>query len=65
MLKFSSMLAWKLKVMKYYSSGADLAKDMGVSLSVIEKAHEDHFQAAKKTETHPNDGPEAPYHTFS
>ena len=75
-LKFSSMLAWKLKVMKYYSSGADLAKDMGVSLSVIEKAHEDHFQAAKKTETHPNDGPfpaypsgkcwdEAPYHTFS
>ncbi|CAE7811895.1 osm1, partial [Symbiodinium microadriaticum] len=37
-------------VMKYYSSGADLAKDMGVSLSVIEKA-------AKKTETHPDDGP--------
>ena len=29
------------KVMKYYSSGEDLAKDMGVSLSVIEKAHED------------------------
>ena len=49
--------ACKLKVMKYYSSGADLAKDMGVSLSVIEKAHEDHFQAAKKTETHPDDGP--------
>ncbi|CAE7209440.1 osm1 [Symbiodinium sp. CCMP2456] len=44
-------------VMKYYNSGADLAKDMGVSLSVIEKAHEDHFQAAKKTETHPDDGP--------
>ena len=68
--------ACKLKVMKYYSSGADLAKDMGVPLSVIEKAHEDHFQAAKKTETHPNDGPypaypsgkcwdEARYHNFS
>ncbi|CAE7701070.1 osm1, partial [Symbiodinium sp. CCMP2456] len=49
--------ACKLKVMKYYNSGEDLAKDMGVPLSVIEKAHEDHFQAAKKTETHPNDGP--------
>ena len=75
-LLVSSMLTCKLKVMKYYSSGADLAKDMGVSLSVIEKAHEDHFQAAKKTETHPNDGPfpaypsgkcwdEARYHNFS
>ncbi|CAE7158773.1 osm1, partial [Symbiodinium pilosum] len=44
-------------VMKYYSSGEDLAKDMGVPLSVIEKAHEEHFQAAKKTETDPDGGP--------
>ena len=43
--------------MKYYSTGEDLAKDMGVSLSVIEKAHEDHFQAAKKTESNPDGGP--------
>ena len=35
----------------------DLAKDMGVPLSVIEKAHEEHFQAAKKTETDPDGGP--------
>ena len=46
-----------IEVMKFYESGADLAKDMGVSLSVIEKAHEDHFQAAKKTETNPDGGP--------
>ena len=43
--------------MKFYESGAELAKDMGVSLSVIEKAHEDHFQAAKKTESNPDGGP--------
>ncbi|CAE7363127.1 osm1 [Symbiodinium natans] len=48
-------------VMKYYGSGADLAKDMGISLSVIEQAHEEHFQAAKKTETHPDDGPYPAY----
>eukprot|EP00437_Effrenium_voratum_P001422 CAMPEP_0181428878 /NCGR_PEP_ID=MMETSP1110-20121109/16909_1 /TAXON_ID=174948 /ORGANISM="Symbiodinium sp., Strain CCMP421" /LENGTH=501 /DNA_ID=CAMNT_0023552125 /DNA_START=62 /DNA_END=1563 /DNA_ORIENTATION=+ len=43
-------------VMKYYNSGDDLAKDMGVSLSVIEKAHEDHFQAAKMMEKDPEGG---------
>ncbi|CAK9029274.1 unnamed protein product [Durusdinium trenchii] len=43
-------------VMKYYGSGADLAKDMGVALSVIEQSHEDHYQAAKKTEKDPDGG---------
>ncbi|CAK9008235.1 unnamed protein product [Durusdinium trenchii] len=43
-------------VMKYYSSGEDLAKDMGVDLSVLEQSHEEHYQAAKKTETHPDEG---------
>jgi len=43
-------------VMKFYNSGADLAKDMGVQLSVIEQAHEDHYQAAKKTEKDPDGG---------
>merc|ERR1711933_87031 len=43
-------------VMKYYPSGADLAKDMGVPVSVIEQTHEEHYQAAKKTEKDPNGG---------
>jgi len=45
------------QVMKYYSTGGDLAKDMGVELSVIEQTHEEHYQAAKKTETQPDAGP--------
>ena len=47
--------------MKFYGSGEDLAKDMGVPLSVIEQAHEDHFQAARKTETDPDGGPYPAY----
>merc|ERR1711904_326931 len=43
-------------VMKYYESGADLAKDMGIALSVLETAHEAHYQAAKKTEKDPDGG---------
>ena len=43
--------------MKFYSSGEDLAKDMGVALEVIEQTHEEHYQAAKKTETQPDAGP--------
>ena len=42
--------------MKFYSNGEDLAKDMGVPLSVIEQSHEDHYQAAKKTEKDPDGG---------
>merc|ERR1712183_714527 len=30
--------------------------DMGVSVSVLEKTHDDHFQAAKKTEKDPDGG---------
>ncbi|CAE7639676.1 osm1 [Symbiodinium sp. CCMP2456] len=44
------------EVMKYYNCGEDLAKDMGISLSVIEKAHEDHYQAAKMMEKDPEGG---------
>merc|ERR1712228_253271 len=43
-------------VMKYYESGADLAKDMGVPLSVLEEEHEKHFQSAKKQEKDPDGG---------
>jgi len=44
-------------VMKFYENGAKLAQDMGVNLSVIEDAHENHYQAAKKTEKDPDGGP--------
>merc|ERR1711972_336715 len=43
-------------VMKFYASGEALAKDMGVPLSVLEETHEEHYQAAKKTEKDPNGG---------
>merc|ERR1712151_1305244 len=43
-------------VMKFYESGAALASDMGVPLSVLEETHEGHYQAAKKTEKDPNGG---------
>eukprot|EP00405_Crypthecodinium_cohnii_P025458 CAMPEP_0206489994 /NCGR_PEP_ID=MMETSP0324_2-20121206/43702_1 /ASSEMBLY_ACC=CAM_ASM_000836 /TAXON_ID=2866 /ORGANISM="Crypthecodinium cohnii, Strain Seligo" /LENGTH=1124 /DNA_ID=CAMNT_0053970041 /DNA_START=42 /DNA_END=3416 /DNA_ORIENTATION=+ len=43
-------------VMKYYQNGEALAKDMGVSLSTLEETHEQHYQAAKKTEKDPDGG---------
>merc|ERR1712232_678254 len=43
-------------VMKFYESGAALAQDMGVPVSVLEQTHEEHYQAAKKMEKDPNGG---------
>merc|ERR1712228_561459 len=43
-------------VMKFYESGEALAADMGVALSVLEKTHDEHYQAAKKTEKDPDGG---------
>merc|ERR1719471_843618 len=43
-------------VMKYYESGKALAADMGVSLEVLQQTHEEHYQAAKKTEKDPDGG---------
>merc|ERR1712151_692713 len=43
-------------VMKFYESGAALAQDMGVPVSVLEETHEGHYQAAKKTEKDPSGG---------
>merc|ERR1711920_834025 len=43
-------------VMKYYESGADLAKDMGVSLQTLVDTHDGHYEAAKKTEKDPDGG---------
>merc|ERR1712117_67764 len=44
-------------VMKFYQSGAALAEDMKVPLSVLEQTHDEHYQAAKKTEKDPDGGP--------
>merc|ERR1711874_305610 len=43
-------------VMKYYPSGADLAKDMGVDVQVLIDSHQAHYEAAKKTEKDPDGG---------
>merc|ERR1711988_1739167 len=43
-------------VMKYYASGADLAKDMGVSVDTLVATHNAHYEAAKKTEKDPDGG---------
>merc|ERR1719158_712299 len=42
--------------MKYYASGADLAKDMNIPVSVLEQTHDGHYEAAKKTEKDPDGG---------
>jgi len=44
-------------VMKFYQNGAELAKDMGIPLQTLIDEHEQHFQAAKKTEKDPDGGP--------
>jgi flavocytochrome c len=44
-------------VMKAYASGQALATDMGISIDVLVKTHEEHYQAAKKTEKDPDGGP--------
>jgi len=43
-------------VMKYYESGAALAKDMGIDVQVLVDEHNQHFEAAKKTEKDPDGG---------
>merc|ERR1712178_436331 len=48
-------------VMKYYSNGEELAKDMGVPLQKLVDTHDQHFNAAKKTEKDPDGGPHPAY----
>merc|ERR1740120_356308 len=43
-------------VMKFYQNGEALAKDMGVPVSTLEQTHDEHYQAAKKTEKDPDGG---------
>merc|ERR1740127_44107 len=42
--------------MKFYESGADLAKDMGVPLQTLVDTHDAHFAAAEKTAKDPDGG---------
>merc|ERR1719163_2032226 len=48
-------------VMKFYPDGKALAADMGVPIKVLEDTHEQHYQAAKKTEKDPDGGPHPAY----
>jgi len=48
-------------VMKFYSSGAELAKEMGVSLDLMSKEVQAHYEAAMKQEKDPNGGPYPAY----
>jgi len=43
-------------VMKYYASGADLAKDMGVPLQTLVDTHQVHYEASVKTAQDPDGG---------
>jgi flavocytochrome c len=43
-------------VMKYYESGAALAKDMGIDVQVLCDEHQKHYEAFKKTEKDPDGG---------
>merc|ERR1712172_250649 len=43
-------------VMKFYESGTDLAKDMGISVDTLVTTHNGHYEAAKKTEKDPDGG---------
>merc|ERR1719236_126583 len=60
--KASDEIIWHCKhytgrgVMKYYQTGADLAKDMGVPVAKLEAAHEAHYQASQKAAKDPEGG---------
>merc|ERR1711972_515766 len=43
-------------VMKFYESGAELAKDMGVPLKTLEDAHQQHYEASQKAAKDPEGG---------
>lgn len=53
---FDLRIIWHAKhytgrgVMKFYPTGEDLAKDMGVPLQTLIDTHQKHFEAAKKQE---------------
>jgi len=58
----SDEISWHCKhytgrgVMKFYENGGDLAKDMGIPLQTLIDTHDQHYEAAKKTEKDPDGG---------
>jgi len=60
--KASDEIIWHCKhytgrgVMKFYENGGALAKDMGIPLQTLVEEHDQHFEAAKKTEKDPDGG---------
>merc|ERR1712027_30659 len=42
--------------MKFYENGEALAKDMGIDVQVLIDSHDQHYNAAKKTEKDPDGG---------
>merc|ERR1719181_1690875 len=48
-------------VMKFYASGEELAKDMGIPVQKLIDTHQGHFEAAKATEEDPDGGPYPAY----
>merc|ERR1719230_2259173 len=43
--------------MKQFNSGVELAQEMGIDVSVLERTHDIHFEAASKMAKYPDDGP--------
>merc|ERR1739848_396034 len=43
-------------VMKFYASGADLAKDMGIPVQVLIDTHQQHYEASQKAAKDPDGG---------
>jgi len=58
----SDEISWHCKhytgrgVMKFYENGEALAKDMGIDVQVLIDSHDQHYNAAKKTEKDPDGG---------
>merc|ERR1719491_1851021 len=58
----STEILWHCKhytgrgVMKFYESGEALATEMGIPVAALEKTHQEHYEAAKKTEKDPDGG---------
>ncbi|CAK9023853.1 Putative fumarate reductase, partial [Durusdinium trenchii] len=50
--------------MKFYQSGEELCKDMNISVSTLEKTHQEHFEAAKKQEITEKDPEGGPYPAY-
>merc|ERR1719487_1403989 len=42
--------------MKYFETGVDLAKEMGIDVSVLVEEHNKHFEASQKQEKDPDGG---------